>query len=110
MSEPSVREKVCKILRHNALFSKEQESLIDEMAGTSRHTGHMDHPSGYTMLCIHALLEHIERLEAASESREKRLRALCTRLKEAQGEGDVLPGVGVSVDLVEALLDAEETA
>lgn len=54
------------------MFSDEQEALVEEMIGAGgRYNNHQDHPSGYTVLCIHALVEHIERLEAAIDGQQQ---------------------------------------
>lgn len=105
MSE-TLRDKISKVLHHNANFSEEQEAAVTELAGRARYGDHRSHPGGYAILCIHALLEHVERLEAAAEARDERLRELYVKLKDAEGKGDILNNVPVR--LVEALLNEEQ--
>lgn len=67
MSE--LRDRIHEVLRHNSYLSEEQMEMISHAAG-GVYGNHTDHPSDYTVLCILALLDHIERLEERVESLE----------------------------------------
>ena len=71
MSELPTRERIYEVLRHNGIFSEEQMSLIEDAIGGGIYGNHTNHPSDYTVLCILALLEHIEQLEVRVELLEK---------------------------------------
>ncbi len=111
MNDLSVSDKVRLILGSNAQFSDEQEAIIEEMIEhaisrpSGRYGNHRDHPSGYTMLCIHALVEHIERLEDAEKRRQERLREFYVELTTAAIKGDVRRDL--TGKLAEALMDEE---
>ena len=64
--ETGVRDSISALLRTQGLLTEESEKIIAaafDRDPRSHYMNHTEMPSGPTVLCIMALVEHIERLE-----------------------------------------------